>query len=92
VEKRPENPVPPVSEKEHDMTPELKTARIAEAWRLSDGTVADAMDHLGHLYETNWTPPEPVDPDLLAAREWMKEEGYNAAAGSTCIAVRKAKP
>ena len=53
------------------MTPEdLRAARIAEAWRRSDGSVADTLGHLADLYETNWTPPEPADPDLLAAREW----------------------
>ena len=60
------------------MTPEeLRAARIAEAWRRSDGSVADTLEILADLYETNWTPPVK-DPDLLAAREWMKETGFNA--------------
>ena len=58
------------------MTPEaLRAARIAEAWRRSDGSVADTLEHLADLYETNWTPPESVDPDLLALRVWLKDCG-----------------
>lgn len=63
------------------MTPEeLRAARIAEAWRRSDGSVADTLEILADLYETNWTPPEPeVDPDILAAREWIKIDIYGAS-------------
>jgi len=51
---------------------DLRSARIAEARRRAflvndDSTSAE---HLADLYETNWHPPKPVDPDLLAAREW----------------------
>ncbi len=60
------------------MSEALRAARIAEAWRRSDGSVADTLDHLADLYETNWTPPV-VDPDLLAAREWMSAN-FNSAA------------
>ena len=39
------------------------------------------MEHLADLYETNWTPPEPVsDDDLLAARAHAKASGWAATA------------
>ena len=60
------------------MTPEeLRGARIAEAIRLRAVEEVDnygLLDILANLYETNWTPPEPVDLDLLAAREWVRCE------------------
>ena len=53
------------------MTPEaLRGERIAEAARRYASDKRSVLDHLCDLYETNWTPPEPVDSDLLAAREW----------------------
>ena len=54
------------------MTPEdLKSARIIEAKRLFNwNDPRSVVEILADLYEANWTPPEPVDPDLFAAREW----------------------
>ena len=52
---------------------ELRSARLIEAKRrwLEDETPRREVAHLADLYESNWTPPEPVvDLDLLAAREW----------------------
>lgn len=48
----------------------LRAARIAEARRRHVLETRPLVEHLADIYETNWTPPEPVDPDLLAAREW----------------------
>jgi hypothetical protein len=47
----------------------LRAARLKEAFRRGEKDHSE-MSHLADLYETCWTPPEPVDPDLLAAREW----------------------
>ena len=51
---------------------DLRSARIAEARRRAFAVNDDSTsaEHLADLYETNWTPPEPVDPDLLAFNEW----------------------
>ncbi len=73
------------------LTPDaLREARIEEAVRLGRETWRDGRcpsdnewdraiaAHMASLYETNWTPPPKVDPDLLAAREWgaTTELGY----------------
>ncbi len=54
------------------MTPEeLDKARAEEAWRTSgDYSVARVATIAARLAREGWTPPEPVDPDLLAFREW----------------------
>ena len=53
------------------MTPEdLRAARIAEATRRYASDKRSVLEHLMDIYETNWTPPETVDPDLLAAEEY----------------------
>ena len=51
---------------------DLRAARLIEAKRrwIEDETPRREVEHLADLYETNWTPPEPVSDDLLAAREW----------------------
>lgn len=73
MEKRPENPVAPVSEKEHDMTPEaLRGERIAEATRRYAADKRSVLEHLMDICETNWTPPEPVNPDLKAAEKYAE--------------------
>ena len=61
---------------------ELKAARIAEAIRrfAEDPRERDDLEILADLYETNWTPPEPVPDDLLAARAYAKASGWAAAA------------
>ena len=62
------------------MTPEqLDEARVKEAdrqtshWRAGRSP-EKAFDVYRRLVVTNWTPPETVDPDLLAAREWASVE------------------
>ena len=51
---------------------DLKAARLIEAKRrwIEDKTPRREVKHLADLYETNWTPPEPVSDDLVAARAW----------------------
>lgn len=52
---------------------ELRAARLIEAKRrwIENETPRREVEHLADLYESNWTPPEPVvDPDLVTAREW----------------------
>ena len=51
---------------------DLRSARLIEAKRrwIENETPRREVKHLADLYETNWTPPEPVSDDLLAAREW----------------------
>ncbi len=58
---------------------ELRTARIAEARRRACETGSNPMVQLANLYETNWKPPPKVDPDLLAAREWMRDSYHSAS-------------
>jgi hypothetical protein len=73
------------------MTPEeLDEARAKEAVRLFDH-VEDGYSLVGHSRHTianiaarlareGWTPPEPVDPDVLAFREWgARRFGANTA-------------
>ena len=54
---------------------ELDEARAKEAERLwegfRDGGVSSPSIVAARLARENWTPPEPVDPDVLAWREWM---------------------
>lgn len=63
---------------------QLRAARIAEAKRRNGGCgigvdCYDAfVNHLADLYETNWTP---VDPDLIAAREWDAADTPEVADG-----------
>ena len=54
---------------------DLRSARLIEAKRrwIEDETPRREVEHLADLYEVGWTPPEPVDPDLLAARVWCAE-------------------
>ena len=50
---------------------ELNQARIAEAMRRRQHTIItdrSVVEHLCDVFCENWTPPEPVDPDLEAAR------------------------
>jgi len=53
---------------------ELDKARAKEAWRIhvmTPGLTQDAlMLTCARLAREGWTPPEPVDPDVLAFREW----------------------
>lgn len=51
---------------------ELRAARLIEAKRrwIESETPRREVAHLADLYEANWHPPEPVDPDLVTAREW----------------------
>ena len=57
------------------MTPEeLDEARAKEAdrlWGEAESRVGElsALQVAARLARENWTPPEPVDPDLLIARE-----------------------
>jgi hypothetical protein len=55
---------------------ELDEARAKEAWRLWNDE--DGVTDEGHaviaarLAREGWTPPEPVDPDVLAFEQWFK--------------------
>jgi hypothetical protein len=52
------------------MTPEeLDKATADEAWRLLEEG-QDVAAIAARLAREGWTPPEPVDPDVLAYREW----------------------
>lgn len=47
--------------------------RFVEEQRNHDGLTTEGSsfsDHIIEVMRENWTPPEPVDPDLLAFREW----------------------
>jgi hypothetical protein len=52
------------------MSPEeLDKARAEEAWRTSgDYSVARVATIAARLAREGWTPPPPVDPDLIAVR------------------------
>ena len=60
------------------MTPEeLDEARAKEAdrlWGEAESRVGElsALQVAARLARENWTPPEPVDPDFLAFREWWR--------------------
>ena len=49
---------------------ELDKATADEAWRLLEEG-QDVAVIAARLAREGWTPPEPVDPDVLAYREWM---------------------
>jgi hypothetical protein len=57
------------------MTPEeLDKATADEALRLHNGphtNGASIAAIAARLAREGWTPPEPVDPDVLAYREWL---------------------
>ncbi len=61
-----------------DLTPEeLDEARIEEATRRAKPDILafggkTFAHHLCDVFNEGWTPPPKVDPDLLAAREWVK--------------------
>ena len=64
------------------MTPEeLDQWRGQEAWRLRHEYPEDATEVIAaRLAREGWTPPEPVDPDVLAFREWGERRfGVNTA-------------
>jgi hypothetical protein len=72
-----------------DLTPEeMDKARIAEALRRSIITtpVKGPLAHLCDVFNEGWTPPPKVDPDLLAAREWMSDLIENS--GQVAIAAQ----
>jgi hypothetical protein len=63
------------------MTPEeLDKARAKEAWRVWEGVKPslcednDVALFAARLAREGWTPPPPVDPDLLAVREIVAAE------------------
>ena len=63
---------------------ELAQATADEAYRVwcknPDRTGNSIALIAARLAREGWTPPERVDPDLLAAREWMKRvSAYNHA-------------
>ena len=67
------------------MTPEeLDEARANEAWRIWNEE--DGVTDEGHaviaarLAREGWKPPEPVDPDVLAFREWAAIQWPSEAA------------
>ena len=54
---------------------DLRSARLIEAKRrwIEDETPRREVEHLADLYESDWTPPEPVSDDVLAMRAWLKD-------------------
>jgi hypothetical protein len=60
------------------MTPEeLDEARAIEAqrrWAHSEQTGSSSWVIAARLAREGWTPPEPVDPDLIAVREIVARE------------------
>lgn len=67
------------------MTPEeLDKARADEAWRLQGKMIGSGhIDSIAiiaaRLAREGWTPPEPVDPDVLAYREWAVSQPHTPA-------------
>ena len=59
------------------MTPEeLDKARAEEAWRIymtnPPGMTGERLAMIAaRLAREGWTPPPPVDPDVVAFRKWM---------------------
>jgi hypothetical protein len=55
---------------------ELDEARAKEAWRIyyagGDSQGPAMAQTAARLAREGWTPPEPVDPDVLALKEWVK--------------------
>ena len=49
---------------------------VAEAERRREADLGEGgwsvVDYVIEVTREGWTPPEPVDPDLLAFREWLK--------------------
>jgi hypothetical protein len=65
------------------MSPEeLDRATADEAWRLWQIQGADHPQPAviaARLAREGWKPPKPVDPDVLAYREWKKKKWPSAA-------------
>lgn len=63
------------------MTPEeLDEARAREAFRLcSEDPNISIVATAARLARENWTPPEPVDPDILAFREFASKAARSAS-------------
>jgi hypothetical protein len=60
---------------------ELDRARGAEAYRLWESAESRVGEEnramiAARLAREGWTPPEPVDPDVLAYREWEALQGH----------------
>ena len=62
---------------------ELDTARAKEAWRIYTGVPkTDRLAAIAaRLAREGWTPPEPVEPDVLAFKVWVKKEYPNLEPG-----------
>ena len=82
------------------MNPEkLDEARAKEArrrWNSNDPTIPDIATGAARLAREGWTPPEPepVDPDILAFREWATKEwpiASEAASGGHMDTTRYAQ-
>jgi hypothetical protein len=57
---------------------ELDKATADEAWRLLEEG-QDVAVIAARLAREGWKPPKPVDPDVLAYREWKKKKWPSAA-------------
>jgi hypothetical protein len=56
---------------------ELDKARAREAWRVYDGGNVERLAAIAaRLAREGWTPPEPVDPDVLAFEKWDTTHEY----------------
>jgi hypothetical protein len=69
---------------------ELDEARAKEAWRIYGGGMPSLATIAARLAREGWTPPEPVDPDVLAYREWRKSAHLDGCSlssmGRICLA------
>jgi hypothetical protein len=66
---------------------ELDEATADEAWRLLDEG-QDVALIAARLAREGWTPPEPVDPDLVAVREIVAVAFENANSTATAKGAR----
>ena len=72
------------------MSPEeLDKARVKEARRLWNEQGAplrgdpEPIEIAARLAREGWTPPDPISPRVMAAREWLKTIDYHAATTDT---------
>jgi hypothetical protein len=63
---------------------ELDKARVDEAWRVAAREGHGKISMVAaRLARENWTPPEPVDPDLVAWRRWALTSGLGYLPSTT---------
>ena len=71
------------------MTNDLDNARVKEALNLWDGKIMEQFGLItARLAREGWTPPVPVDPDMVVA-ELIAREVYASDKPSFCDAARR---